>query len=58
MYALSKPQQTQQTLTFDGGILAPVMQVAKWPLLIYLHGSGGGTFLSFTKRSERCEGLS
>ena len=32
-------------------------QVAKWPLLIYLHGSGGGTFLSFTKRSLHCEGV-
>ena len=31
-------------------------KVAKWPLLIYLHGSGGGTFLSFTKRSLPCEG--
>lgn len=27
-------------------------QVAKWPLMIYLHGSGGGTFMSFAKRNE------
>jgi len=29
-----------------------VNQVAKWPLMIYLHGSGGGTFMSFAKRNE------
>eukprot|EP00435_Cladocopium_sp_Y103_P016321 s666_g4.t1 len=33
-----------------------VDQVAKWPLMIYLHGSGGGTFLSFSKREPRNEG--
>lgn len=31
-------------------------QVAKWPLLIYLHGSAGGTFFSFCKREMRVEG--
>lgn len=34
------------------------LQVAKWPLLIYLHGSAGGTFFSFCKREMRVEGRS
>ncbi|CAJ1460509.1 unnamed protein product [Effrenium voratum] len=31
-------------------------QVAQWPLLVYLHGAGGGSFLSYSKKALRQEG--
>jgi len=32
-------------------------QRVKWPLLVYLHGTGGGTLFTYSKKSLKSEGL-
>jgi len=35
----------------------PPREVRKWPLIVYLHGTGGGTFFTYSKKSLNSSGM-